>query len=122
MIGFNFIHQNTNYYKPAQESYEFVRRIFSFAKSNNYQIKATMTSTKSATSALLANNTLKFDVYSNEIQNIFTLMNNCQQNEVIFPSKMKDFMPDVANSFEEVEINKFNEESDWGYKISLEIR
>ncbi|KAK8852747.1 hypothetical protein M9Y10_017737 [Tritrichomonas musculus] len=122
IVGFNFIQQNTNYYKSAQESYEFMKSLDSFANSNNYQIRTCLTSTKSATSLLLSQNTLKFDVYSEEIQAMMIMVKSGQKGQLLFPAKMKDFMPpNLSAEAEEAEIIQYNRESDWGYKINFAL-
>lgn len=120
IIGFNFIQQNTNYYKSAQESFEFVKELNSFASANNYEIRCCSTSTKNATSLLISKNTLKFDVYSDEIQSLLLMLKSSEKDKLLFPAKMRDFMPpDISSEAEEVEIIQFNKESEWGYKLNI---
>ena len=119
IIGFNFIQQITNFYQSTQNACTFIRDINSFAISNNYEIRSCMASAKSATSLLISKSTLKFDVYSNKIKIMISLLKSAQKYELIIQPKMKDFIsPEIISEIEEVEITQFNSDSEWGYKIN----
>lgn len=119
IVGFNFIQQNTNYYKSAQDSYDFTKELNSFANANNYEMRSCSTFTKSATSMLLSKNTLKFDVYSDEIQSLLLMIKSSEKDKLLIPAKMRDFMPpNISSEAEEAEIIQYNKDSEWGYKFT----
>lgn len=122
IIGFNFIQQITNYYKSAQESFDFVKELNSFANTNNYEIRSCATFTKSATSMLISKNTLKFDVYSDEIQNLLSMIKSSEIDKLLIPAKMRDFIPpNISSNAEEAEIIQYNRDSEWGYKLPIAL-
>ncbi|OHT11504.1 hypothetical protein TRFO_19047 [Tritrichomonas foetus] len=121
IVCMNMIRQNPNYYKPAILTYEFIKDVFHFSKSNGYQIRVSAITSKSLVTILTSKETLKFDMYSKSIQPLLSMLHHAQKDQILFPPKMKDYLPtEIALKAEEFEIVNHNKESEWIFMLKNE--